>query len=190
MTCFLWRLREEGGSAGVNSSVVWGNINCPLQFCCYSRPNYQRQTPTYYLKRHQTNLIVGWYPFMRRNYAMAVWSAVCRLISILLVKLPQVQYVIALPWKQCGRLIFLTRGVFSSLLHSSVGSKLESVVLLKKHLWSEISKPRPNIEILYFYVVFCGWEMSLLTYCGLTQNSGLYKYKQSQNNSLLPLTSW
>ncbi len=116
-----------------------------------------RQTPTYYLKRHQTHLIVGWKPFMRRNYVMAARSAVCRLISILLVKLSHVQYVIALPWKQYGQLIFLTLGVFSWLLHSSVGLKLKSVMLLKtkrSRSVSVVSKLWPNVEILCFHVFF------------------------------------
>lgn len=33
-----------------------------------------RQTHTNYLRRHQTNIIVGWKPCMRRNYVVcSVW---------------------------------------------------------------------------------------------------------------------
>lgn len=64
---------------------------------------------------------------------MAVWSAVCRLIRIPLIKLPQVHCVvgsIAMETIQTADVCNL--GVCSLLPHSRVGLKLKSVVVLNK----------------------------------------------------------
>lgn len=151
-----------------------------------------RQTPTYYLQRHQTNLIVGWKPCMWRNDVMAVWSAVCRLIRIPPVKLPQVRYAVALPWKQYGQLIFLTLGVFSWLLHSSVGLKLESVVLLKKKTQEKFSisgqRSATHGKMFGFCIFmwsFRGRETSLVEFCQLIAAS--HKIQTCKNISSLKI---